>query len=171
MFQYSYWEKAIGFLKLPFSSAFVFLFSFCFSSFEITLLVATNWETIYLVCWIFFSWCIISISTNNFYFNSYLSDKLGLMKIKNCPSNVLLRPFKISRCKWKKTYATHVSEKNAYSRLCKECINYKESVRNSIAKWARHLDRYFKKWYLNVHKMYEKGLNLIGNQKNLNHNK
>ena len=27
MFQYSYWEKAIGFLKLPFSSAFVF---FCF---------------------------------------------------------------------------------------------------------------------------------------------
>ena len=49
MFQYSYWEKAIGFLKLPFSSVFVFLFSFCFLSFEITLLVATNWEIIYLV--------------------------------------------------------------------------------------------------------------------------
>jgi len=92
------------------------------------------------------------------------------MKIKNCPSDILLRPFQISRYKWKKTYATHMSEKNAYSRVYKEYINHKESVRYSVAKWARRLVGHFKKWYLNVHKMYEKVLNLISNQENLNHN-
>ena len=63
-----------------------------------------------------------------------------------------------------------MSEKNAYSRVYKEYINHKESVRYSVAKWARRLVGHFKKWYLNVHKMYEKVLNLISNQENLNHN-